>query len=106
MQAMSNLSDFRSNILAGALAHFREPARSDEVVKFEKFNVFPNTVTCPPGRELVVIGWGEGMKYACDIKGLAAPCLVYSLGSNVSGNVGTEVLGKDCENQSGRTYTL
>lgn len=83
MQAVSNLSNFRSTILSQAVKYFQHPELSDQTEKLARYDAFPVTVLCPPGQEMKVFGEGEGVKRACDLSMLVAPCLVYSFGSQV-----------------------
>lgn len=82
-QAAHNLSIFRSQVLSRTVHQFTSPKLFDQAKKLARFNTFPLTVTCPPGREVKLLGTGEGVKYACDISELETPCLIYSFGSEV-----------------------
>ncbi|MEW5304281.1 MAG: hypothetical protein WDW36_006902 [Sanguina aurantia] len=79
--AAHNLSIFRSQVLSRTVHQFTSPKLFDQAKKLARFNTFPLTVSCPPGREVKLLGTGEGVKYACDISELEKPCLIYSFGS-------------------------
>ncbi|GBF97879.1 hypothetical protein Rsub_10234 [Raphidocelis subcapitata] len=84
--AARNLSEFRGRILGDLLAlspPFTNTFGADGAAAWHHYDFASPFVTCPPGQQLLRYGKpGDGGKLLCDLSGLAAPCLVYSLGSN------------------------
>lgn len=88
MQAVSNLSSFRSAILSRAIPSFQNPNVTDQFQKLKRFGTYPVTIACPQGQEVKAFGEGEGVKYACDLTALVSPCLIYAFGSEVREGMG------------------
>lgn len=85
MEAAINLTTFRSNLLEANLPLFLDDGpTTDWHRRYARFDMYQPTVRCPPRRPLRRIGPGVGEdKRLCDVSALTAPCIVYSLGSNM-----------------------
>eukprot|EP00808_Paulinella_micropora_P017032 g2133.t1 len=82
LEAASNLSAFRSNILAKISSSFELNAPNDHPLKYSRYDRYPVTVSCPPNTTITRFGGqGDGGKRLCNITA-TEPCLIFSLGSN------------------------
>eukprot|EP00808_Paulinella_micropora_P010207 g67526.t1 len=92
LKAASNLSSFRSNILAQVSSSFEVDAANDASLKYSRFDRYPVTVSCPPDTTITRFGGqGDGGKRLCNLTA-REPCLIFSLGSRLDFTFERDVL--------------
>lgn len=83
-EAVSNLSNFRTNLMAVNAHLFIQQPASDFDRKYARFDMYQPLVSCPPGRIVQRVGPRRGEdKLLCAMSNLTAPCIIYSLGSRM-----------------------